>query len=357
MTTQPNHDSRRLLRRASLWVVGLFWIVQFCELTIVSFVESKATAWLSLEPRALVFLAGVLLTLVFVEVSARLERRPFRQRLVLTVIAALGLCLVLITINFGVFYITFTTGRVTFDLTDYVYTAFSWSWFFISIAAAVLALSYNLDVQATERRLRAMEAVASEAQMAALRYQLNPHFLFNTLNSVAALVSAERNDRAELMVENLADFLRATLELDPLQDIPVSREIHLQKLYLAIEEVRFPTRLRLVFDLPDDLMDAMVPALITQPLVENAIRHAVARSAEPVTLRIAVARKNKDLLLVVEDDAKSTSQRAGGGTGVGLGNVKARLAARFATDQSVRIDRLAPSGFRVTLQLPLRKLQ
>ncbi|MDQ2878181.1 MAG: histidine kinase, partial [Pseudomonadota bacterium] len=312
-------QSRRDLRRASRWIVGLFWLLQFIELSLLSLIEGRDVALKSLEPRLLVLVAGIVLMLGFVEIVARLDRRPFRVRLVLTLGWAFLVCLVLVTINFAVFYVAFSKSNVPFDPIEYAYVAFLWSWFCLSVAGTLLALSYNIEVRDREQRLAAMEAVANQAQLAALRYQLNPHFLFNTLNSIASLVARRDNEGAERMVENLADFLRATLELDPVEDITLAREVDLQRMYLSIEEQRFPDRLITRFDIPRDLARARVPALITQPLVENAIRHAVARSTEPVTVRMTASAQGDMLVIVVEDDAQSHSAAAAAGTGVGIG--------------------------------------
>jgi two-component system, LytTR family, sensor kinase len=342
------------LRRASLWIVGLFWSIQFVELTIVSLTEGRATALASLGPRAFVLVAGMVLMRGFIEVVVRLQRRPFRARLVLGVAAALIVCLMLSTINFVAFDVVFTRAEVGFNVSEYVYTAFAWSWFCLSVAGALLALSYTIEVREHERLLAAMEAKANRAQLAALRYQLNPHFLFNTLNSIAALVGQDERIGAECMIENLADFLRATLELDPLADIPLSREIELQHMYLSIEQQRFPDRLLTRFDLAAEVMSAAVPPLITQPLVENAIRHAVARSRVPVTLTVTARADGDALILSIADDGAPEGHAVRKGTGLGIANVGARLEQRFGMRQSLQAIRPAAGGFLVRLTLPLR---
>jgi LytS/YehU family sensor histidine kinase len=197
-----------------------------------------------------------------------------------------------------------------------------------------------------------MEAVANLAQLAALRYQLNPHFLFNTLNSIASLIASGATDTAERMVENLADFLRATLELDPHDDISLAREIELQQMYLSIEQQRFPNRLISEIDIPPELLAARVPALITQPLVENSIRHAVARSVDPVTLRLGAIARGKMLVLFIEDDGRP-QRKATKGTGLGIANVRARLRGRFGAAQAITVSRPNAGGFQVELRMPL----
>jgi two-component system LytT family sensor kinase len=348
---------KSLVRRHGRWIVGMFWILQFAELSLVGFVEGGPDVWRLLAARAIVAVIGFLLTLGIIEVSAGLADRAFRTRLKLTALAALVTWVMLVLFNLLVFYYALPTSERThaIQLGEFAYTSFAWSWFFLSVAAAVLALSYGFEARDTERRLATMEAIAKDARMAALRYQLNPHFLFNTLNSVAALIDDGDSKRAERMVENLSDFLRATLELDPVMDVSLEREMELQALYLSIESVRFPDRLTTRYDLPQSLGKALVPALITQPLVENAIRHAVARSKEEVVVTIS-ARLNGDVLSIsVEDDGRPVGPALAGGTGIGLTNVRARLANRFGTAGKLSASRDGNRGYRCTIEMPVQR--
>jgi two-component system LytT family sensor kinase len=350
-------DTRRKLRRAGLWVVGFFWLIQFLELTAVAYTEGGTKTFELLMPRAIIVVVGVLLSLVIIEVVTRSAGLPFRTRLLRTVAAAFLTCMILVPVNFGIFYITFRSGWIRYDLITFLYTAFTWSWFFFTVAGALLALTYSYDVRERERQLVSAEAEARDARMAALRYQLNPHFLFNTLNAIAALIESGENGPAERMVENLSDFLRVTLELDPVSDIPLGQEVQLQSLYLSIEEIRFPQRLITSYVIPRELRGALVPALITQPLVENAVRHSVARSARPVTVTISAAVEAGMLRIIVEDDGQPRAGRASGGMGVGLKNIHDRLRGRFGDQQRMDCGPRLAGGFAATMQLPLRYAQ
>ena len=350
---ETNDDMKRFVRRAGLVVVTLFWSIQFLELSLTSFSQEGVKAWATLAPRTIVLVVGFLFTLAVIEAAARTVGRALPLRLAATAGTALVTCLLLVVVNWEVFLRAFPAENAQMAAGEYMFTAFSWSWFFFTITGAIVALSYGLEVRDRERRLTAMEAVTKEAQLAALRYQLNPHFLFNTLNSIASLIDSRDNAAAERMVENLADFLRATLELDPLIDIPMWREIELQALYLSVEKTRFPDRLRTVYDLPSDLAGMLVPALITQPLVENAIRHAVARSTAPVTIGIRVTTADGLLKILVEDDGCPAPGSARAGTGVGLNNVRARLEGRFGSDHAMVTGPL-DRGYRATIEFPLR---
>ncbi|MFN3388810.1 MAG: sensor histidine kinase, partial [Allosphingosinicella sp.] len=176
----------------------------------------------------------------------------------------------------------------------------------------------------------------------------------NTLNSLSSLVMARRPEEAETMIVNLSTFFRTSLALDPGEDVTLAQEIAFQRLYLAIETVRFPNRLRVVTDIPDDLAAARVPPLLLQPLVENAIKHGVARTAEPVTLTLSAREEDGNLVLTVENSpGPAPSDRDGGGTGVGLANVCERLSARFGGAADCEAEPLPGGGYRVTLNMPL----
>jgi LytS/YehU family sensor histidine kinase len=196
-------------------------------------------------------------------------------------------------------------------------------------------------------------AEAQSAQLRALRYQVNPHFLFNTLNSLSALILHQRSDEAERMVMNLANFFRSSLTADPTEDVPLAEEIRMQRLYLEIEQTRFPDRLKVTVELPRELEAAPVPGLILQPLVENAIKHGVARSLAPVTIAIRARTAAGRLILVVEDDAKPGTEPEHG-CGLGLRNVRERLAARFDGEAACSYGPKPGGGYAVHLLLPMQ---
>jgi two-component system LytT family sensor kinase len=231
----------------------------------------------------------------------------------------------------------------------------NWYFFFAAWASFYIAMSSATRLRAAERRAARAEREAQAAQLRALRYQVNPHFLFNTLNALSSLVMSRRPEEAETMIVNLATFFRTSLTLDPSEDISLAREIGFQQLYLDIEKARFPNRLDVRIAVPDDLRGARVPPLLLQPLVENAIKHGVARTAEPVVLTIAAREEDARLILSVENDrgppASAEADRHGGG--VGLANVQARLAARFGDEGECEHGVIAAGGYRVTLSMPL----
>ncbi|HEX8840553.1 MAG TPA: histidine kinase [Sphingomicrobium sp.] len=237
--------------------------------------------------------------------------------------------------------------------------AVTWLFFFIGWTAFYIASEAQATALAAQRRLADAESAAQAAQVRALRYQVNPHFLFNTLNSLSSLVMTGRTDRAENMLLALSTFFRTSLSLDPTADVSLAEEIGLQRLYLDIEMARFPDRLTVEIDVPPELENARMPALLLQPIVENAIKYGVSKSRKAVVVRIE-ARHLDDHRMVVEI---SNRLKHGGkdqlpaatheGTGLGLANVCQRLEARWGTRASCRFGPMNGGGYKVSLTMPV----
>ena len=205
------------------------------------------------------------------------------------------------------------------------------------------------------RRISA-EAAVKEGQLTLLRYQLNPHFLFNTLNSIYALVDQGAGTRAQTMLLNLSNFLRYSLEHGTSRSVPLGDEISATKMYLEIEQVRFADRLSVEFDIADEASQANVPSFLLQPLIENAIKHAIALSEEAGKILISARCEDQILCIAVEDTGASESQaarRQAWGAGVGLSNVRERIAATYGEDGSLRTGKSGLGGFRVDVNFPL----
>ena len=234
----------------------------------------------------------------------------------------------------------------------------TWYFLFAAWSAIFIAMTQQQRARLTERRLAEAETAAHAAQVRALRYQVNPHFLFNTLNSLSALVMSGRADRAEEMLMALSTFFRSSLSLDPSADVTLAQEIELQRLYLDIEKIRFPQRLRFDIDIPDDLAAVKVPALILQPLVENAIKYGVSATRDPVLLTIVARRLDGgraqiDVTNRLADarPTKPAASPAHEGTGVGLANVCNRLAAHYGERADCRFGPIA-GGYQVSIAFP-----
>ncbi len=221
-------------------------------------------------------------------------------------------------------------------------------------ASTYFALLAGVQARAAQRREEQFRSAAKAAELRSLRYQVNPHFLFNTLNSLSALVMTGKADRAERMIQTMSRFYRHSLATEPTHDVALRDEFDLQQLYLDIETVRFPTRLVTVFDLPEDLEEARVPGMILQPLVENSVKYAVSAVSRKVTITLAAREEFDRLVLSVRDDGPGVPQGTNHGLGIGLANVRDRLEARFGLDIGFS-SAPVPGGYRTEIRIPLSR--
>ncbi|HEY6643187.1 sensor histidine kinase [Povalibacter sp.] len=206
-----------------------------------------------------------------------------------------------------------------------------------------------------ERALRA-SALAQEAQLKMLRYQLNPHFLFNTLNAISTLIIDNRNSVANSAVSGLSEFLRYTLDQDPMKKVTVAQELEALDLYLNIEKMRFGTRLTIQYDIDDEATTILMPSLLLQPLIENAIKYAISPREEGGRIRIAAQVENGLLHLAVEDDGPGLVDpaRLTNGRGVGIRNTRERLQVLYGSSGHVTVTGIHP-GLRVALAFPAER--
>jgi len=225
-------------------------------------------------------------------------------------------------------------------------------WLALIAFCAIHAVAvYYLAHQRSELRLAQALAAARDAELRALRYQVNPHFLFNTLNAISALVLAQANDDANRMLARVADFLRATLAHDDRHEHALADELALTDAYLDIEKVRLGERLLVTMKAGPDVLDAPVPYLLLQPLVENAIRHGIAPQAGSGHIDIRVDRDGALLHIeVLNDGAEQAPINQGG---IGLANVAARLQQLYGAAQRVDAGWRADGRFQVRITLPI----
>ncbi len=218
----------------------------------------------------------------------------------------------------------------------------------VAVHYVLLALAAS---QAAEKRAYELRILAQEAELKMLRTQIDPHFLFNSLNSIASLVVSDAA-KARQMCLGLGDFLRRSLRLGAREEIPLADEIALVESYLAVERIRFGDRLRFVSRIADGVGEYLVPPLLLQPLVENAVRHGIANLVEPGQVTLEAEARGGRILLAVENDydAESPPRR---GSGIGLANVRRRLAARYAAAATVDVEKTAAT-FRVRIAMPAR---
>ena len=221
------------------------------------------------------------------------------------------------------------------------------------IATAYHAVAYHKAIRERDLRAVRLEVDLAEAKLASLESRLRPHFLFNTLNTIAALI---RDDpaAAETMLGQLSDLLRASLRADPGAEIQLAEELHLVEQYLAIQRVRFNDRLSIGLRATDEAKQALVPQLILQPVVENAVRHGIAPRESGGSVWVSAERPDGRLRLIVEDDGvgMGNGPSANAGAGIGLGGLRSRLAHLYGSDHRVEVAPRLPSGTRVTIEIP-----
>ena len=223
--------------------------------------------------------------------------------------------------------------------------------------AVILAVTYVLDarerlaLQQTETAR--LNEQLSKAQLEALRRQVEPHFLFNTLNAISGLVREGRNDGAVSMIAGLSDFLRRTLEGSTRQQVALQEELEFAQKYLDIQKVRFAERLQLHVEVPGELYGALVPSLILQPMVENAVKHGIAKRAQGGAIRISARRNDGMLTLSVCNDGPSLpADWEAARAGIGISNVRTRLQSLYGTACELRMENQSSGGVEVSVSLP-----
>ena len=323
------------------------------------------------ERRLMVAVTGVVITWILYMMLRLADRRPLGYRVTVAAVAAVPCALLLASANVYIFnfydpvslFKDAEVGKSVEELRqqlglsfwqDIADVAVTQYFFLIAWASLFLALGYAREVREAERKASRYAQAAQDSELRSLRYQVNPHFLFNTLNSLSSLVITGKPKEAEAMIQNLSKFYRTSLNSDPLEDVTLAEEVDLQRLYLDIEAVRYPERLRTVIDIAPELMNQHVPALILQPLVENAIRYGVSRSARPVTIGIKATRSAAGMMTIaVTDDGETMDGSKDGGSGIGLANVRDRLEARYRSEATLQTYASPKGGFVATLTLPL----
>ena len=230
---------------------------------------------------------------------------------------------------------------------------------------AVIALQalFRLNQEARRREREALELKIqssqlseqlTSSQLSALKMQLHPHFLFNTLSAIMVLVRGQKGRQAEMMLSRLSDLLRHTLDNVETQEVPLWRELDFLRLYLSIEQVRFEDRLRVRIDAGPEVSDALVPHLALQPIVENAVLHGLGQSEEPVLIHVSASRVNGQLQLMVADDGPGFATPVSEEKGIGLANTRNRLERLYGAEATFSAENRSPQGVQVKMCLPYR---
>jgi len=325
-------------------LTGALWMVHFVLLNVRSAIVGVSPLDL-LAQRLFWTIIGIGVCAFVFFAMERMSHRPFWMQ----VVATYALVLVV-----GALY-SFVRANIMGNelaIVDHFDTATYWLWFFLAWAASILALNYNVRAAMEQEMRLTAQALENRARVQALRYQLSPHFLFNTLNSIAALGLDGKPKAAEEMIRRLSDFLRSALAVGDNDDVPLLVELQQQQNYLDVETIRFPDRMNVKLFAPPEIRDALVPSLILQPLIENAIRHGVAKSSTLTTITVN-ARANGDSLYISVTN-NGAHAPAEGGLGVGLRNVSARLEARFGSAGGLTANAKPGGGFCAEIHLPLR---
>ncbi|TPG17516.1 sensor histidine kinase [Sphingomonas koreensis] len=224
-------------------------------------------------------------------------------------------------------------------------------------SALYYGINYYLIVEDQIDQMRRLETQASSAQLAMLRYQLNPHFLFNTLNSISTLVLLKQTERANAMLSRLSSFLRYTLANEATANVTIAQEVETLKLYLEIEKMRFEDRLRPRFDIDPRVAKARLPSLLLQPLVENAIKYAVTPKEEGAEIAVSARLAGDRVQIAVSDTGPGihgAKLRPSLSTGVGLANIRDRLAQAFGPDHRFETRSNRGGGFGVEIEIPFQ---
>ena len=335
-----------------------FWILQtigwsgyFFLRTISGF--AAGIGWMLLVHTLLLTATGYSLTLLM----ASLYRRVIKMRPLWTVVLSLAAVIV----ASGAFSIIETWSVATFLKPDMrpqgiaYLTALSLDFILLAAWTALYyGINYFLLLEEQIDQRERLESQASSAQLAMLRYQLNPHFLFNTLNSISTLVLLKQTERANAMLARLSSFLRYTLVNEPTAKVTLAQEVETLKLYLEIEKMRFEDRLRPHFKIESETIGARLPSLLLQPLIENAIKYAVTPSENGADIWLTAVREGQAVRIEVADNGNSDGAdvAASPSTGVGLANIRDRLSQAYGAAHRFETRKNDKGGFSVILEIP-----
>ena len=327
----------------------IFWLANLLIRTLAAIQYHPEVAWSYMPSRLAIVLAGAGVTTLIHLALSRLPRWTALRRLWL----ALALCLLMLgPMNALEKALALMAGAPRSQVTFIGYVL-NFGWVFFMWAGYYFAQDHAHRARRQSLELVRAQNATHQAHIKMLRYQLNPHFLFNTLNAISTLVLENRNADAESMLLRLSRFMRHTIDTDPEQLARLDEEGRTQLLYLEIEAARFGDRLKIDCEIPAELGDCLVPSLLLQPIVENCIKHAIGPSPVGGTVRIRALEKSERLSLTVEDDGPGLTTAAPGPASIGLRNTRERLHTIYGDDASVAFHARAGGGLCVAFDLPI----
>lgn len=340
--------------RAIAWLTVAFWLSNLLLLNLGTILSDNPHMAAIMAMRALATLFGLLLCYLIHRVLNLPSVGTWRRRIIALALMAPIAAESFAWVNFFAIMFADPSVRLSdFTWSGAVSTISFFTWFFLAWAGVYLALLYSYDVQKEQYRSAELQAQAHAAQLRALHSQINPHFLFNSLNSVSALILDGKAADADAMVSKLSQFLRMGLAVDPSERIPLSVEIALQRTYLDIERLRYPD-LDVTIAVPAELETVLVPSLILQPIVENAVKHGLAASPPPIRIAIAATEEQGQLQIEVTDNgtgAKGLSK----GAGIGLRHIGERLRLLYGDQGLLTHGRISAGGYKVQLIIPVER--
>lgn len=344
-------------RQAAKLTLGV-WVFTFVLFLMPVLVSKGRLPPFAIGMTALVVGIGIAVSIPLYWACARLQDAPTPLKVggVFASVCAAAFVFSLSDALFGANIIQMFMGahRIPPDVLNRTVSNFiSFSWLYGWLGTTYVILQTNAAMRERDLQLAEARTLAQTAQLTALRLQLNPHFLFNTLNAISSLIVTGRNRDGEAMLTKLCAFLRTALVGDGRSEVTLGEELETLQTYLEIESVRFGDRLTVEFAAPDSLLELPVPAFILQPLVENAVKHGVAPTSRPVIVRVGARRDGDDLILSVSDNGGAVAGSRCSGTGVGLDNTRRRLDVIYGAKG--RLETLAhDDGFTVLLRIPAR---
>jgi two-component system, LytTR family, sensor kinase len=337
-------------RKGAFWLLQLGgWLAYFLLRLLPARMIEQASELL--RPAVVAAATGFCLTLILASIYRRAIARGGGQQWLISVIA-----LVLAALVFS--YLEVWSHAAFVDpnwkprIWEYLALTFIDFYVLTAWSGAYFGISYYMMTQHQRQRMLELTAEANGAQLKMLRYQLNPHFLFNTLNSISTLVLTKETTRANAMLDRLSRFLRATLAEDPGQTVTIAQDMETLQLYLDIERMRFQDRLHVVCEIDPGAAATKIPALLLQPLVENAIKYAVAPSEDGATITVRAERNGNRIRLIVADTGVGMATGALIPKGVGIANTRERLMQLYGEDQRMLISSNDPQGVIITIDLP-----
>lgn len=288
-----------------------------------------------------------------------LQRTRWKRALGVHIAGALGLCVgwASLGVLLGMLLHRYPgEGNLLEGYVSWLLTSLPWSVFmYFAVLGCVYAFTYFVEAKQREAQASRLAAQLAEARLGALRMQLHPHFLFNSLNAVAVLVRDGRTEDATNVVEQLSEMLREVLGDEDKKQVTLARELEFVRRYLAIEQVRFSDRLEVRWNIAPEALDALVPSFLLQPLVENALRHGVAAISARTTVDISAELEGAELRLSVSNDAPDEAAREQTrGRGLGVSNTRERLATLFGDRASFSLTE-SEGRVRADVRMPFQR--